>query len=249
MINVAQTVLDKGFLKLKTAFKMVSPDVTYTALHARRKLLQMLLVSLGIGDQKKGNYSIYLVEKQCSVQYKVLQSLLNNWINCQGRKSSEVNLRKETVKGLLKLAESSRERQRLKYTITKAAGRSSSRAKVTYGFNDMSSKISEVESALEDAAAIRDAIENIAKVKDQAILLSLGIYDTRVENESDDSDGSETDSDAPDDDEGILCGVNGGSVAANQDEAQVMRLEQFGKEAIFQESCTALCRYNDDGTK
>ncbi len=50
MINVAQTVLDKGFLKLKTAFKMVSPDLTYTALHARTKLLQMPLVSLRIGD-------------------------------------------------------------------------------------------------------------------------------------------------------------------------------------------------------
>jgi hypothetical protein len=116
---------------------------------------------------------------------------------------------------------------------------SSSRAKVTYGFNDMSSKISEVESALEDAAAICDAIENIAKVKDQAILLSLGIYNTTVENESDDSDGSETDSDAPDDDEGILCGVNGGSVAANQDEAEVMRLEQFGKNASAEETKTS----------
>ena len=94
MINVAQTVLDKGLLKLKTAFKMVSPDVTYTALHARRKLLQIPLVSLGIGDRGKGNYSIYLVEKQCSVQYKVLQSLLNNWINCQDMKSPEVYLRK-----------------------------------------------------------------------------------------------------------------------------------------------------------
>lgn len=31
MIKVAQTVLDKGFLKLKTAFTMVSPDVTCTA--------------------------------------------------------------------------------------------------------------------------------------------------------------------------------------------------------------------------
>jgi hypothetical protein len=114
---------------------------------------------------------------------------------------------------------------------------SSLRAKVTYGFN-MSSKISEVENALEDAAAIRDAIENIAKVKDQAILHSLGIYDTTVENESDESDGSETDSDAPDD--GILCGVNSGSVAANKDEAQVMRFEQFGRNASAEETETSM---------
>jgi hypothetical protein len=37
MIKVAQTVLDEGFLKLKTAFAMVSPNVTYTALHACTK--------------------------------------------------------------------------------------------------------------------------------------------------------------------------------------------------------------------
>ena len=149
-------------------------------------------------------------------------------------------LRKETVKGLLKLAESSREPQCLKYAITKAAGMSSSQAKVTYGFNDMSSKISVVENALEDAAAIRDAIENIAKVEDLAILHSLGIYDTTVENESDKSDGSETDSDTPDDDEGILCGVNGGSVAANKDEAQVMRFEQFGRNVCAEETETSM---------
>ena len=212
MINVAQTVLDKGFLKLKTAFKMVSPDVTYTALHARRKLLQIPLVTLGIGDRGKGNYSIYFVEKQCSVQYKFLQSLLNNWINCQDRKSPEVYLRKETVKEPLKLAESSGERQRLKYAIVKAAGMSSTQAKETYGFNNMSTKIGEVESALEDAAAIRNAIENIADIKDQAVLHSLGIYDTTVEDESESSDDSETDSDI------------------SEDEAEIMRLEQVGKQ-------------------
>lgn len=230
MINVAQTVLDKGFLKLKTAFKMVSPDVTYTALHARRKLPQVPFVSLGIGDRRKGNYTIYLVEKQCSVQYKVLQSLLNNWINCGEGKSSEVNLSKETVQELLKLAESSGERQRLKYAIVKAAGMSSTQAKETYGFNDISTKIREVESALEDAAAIREAIENIAEIKDQAILDSLGIYDTTIGDESESSDDSETDSDTSEDSEGILCRVYGGSEAAKKDEAEITRLEQVDKQ-------------------
>ena len=109
------------------------------------------------------------------------------------------SLLKETVKELPKLAESSGERQPLKYAIVKAAGMSSTQTKETYGFYKMSTKISEVESALEDAAAIHDAIENIADIKDQAILYSLGIYDTTGEDESDSSDGSETDSDISED--------------------------------------------------
>ena len=129
----------------------------------------------------------------------------------------------------LKLAESHRERQRLKYAIVKSAGMSSSRARDLYGFNDMSSKISEVESALEESATIRDAIENIAEVKDQAILRSLGIYDTTTESEDEGetSDGSETDSDIPGDDEDILFRVD---AATNMDEPQMMQLEQSGKQ-------------------
>jgi hypothetical protein len=140
-----------------------------------------------------------------------------------------INLRKETVDEFLKLAESHRERQRLKYAIVKSAGMSSSRARDLYGFNDMSSKISEVESALEESATIRDAIENIAEVKDQAILRSLAIYDTTTESEDEGetSDGSETDSDIPGDDEDILFTVD---AATNMDKPQMMQLEQSGKQ-------------------
>ena len=45
-----------------------------------------------------------------------------------------------------------------------------------YGFNDMSSEVSKVENVLEEATAIREVIENIVKVKDEAIVRSLGIY-------------------------------------------------------------------------
>ena len=46
-------IIDKGHLKLKDAFIMTSPGATYTSLHARRKLLQMSLVSIGVGDKKR----------------------------------------------------------------------------------------------------------------------------------------------------------------------------------------------------
>jgi hypothetical protein len=196
MIKVAQKILHEGFLKLKDAFTMTSPGVSYTSLHARRKLLQMPLVSIGVGDQKNGNYCVYLVEKQSTVHYKVLRSLLNSLIQSQSGQKP-VNLSKETVNSLLKLAESDAEKLRLKYAIVKAAGLSSSKAKNVYGFSDMSSKVSRVENALEEATCIREAIENIAKVKDEAIARSLGIYVATTESSS--SDSSETDSDCSED--------------------------------------------------
>lgn len=66
MIKVAQNILDDRFMKLKAAFIMTGPGVSYTSLHARRKLLQMLLVSIGVGDWRKGNYCVYLVD--CTLQ-------------------------------------------------------------------------------------------------------------------------------------------------------------------------------------
>jgi hypothetical protein len=70
MIKVAQTVLDEGFLKLKTAFAMVSPNVTYTALHACTKKVAPNPASKSRDwGSKKDNYSIYLVEKQSSIKF------------------------------------------------------------------------------------------------------------------------------------------------------------------------------------
>ena len=77
---------------------------------------------------------------------------------------------------------------------------SSSRAKNVYGFNDMSSKVTQVENALEEATCIREAIENIAKVKDEAIARSLGVFSAADESSS---DSSETDTDFSDDDDQV----------------------------------------------
>lgn len=77
LLQVAKEVLQKGFLRLKSAFEMAFPDATYKSSHARRRMLQMPLVSLGIGKESRGSYSIFLVEKQDRAKYSILQSLLN----------------------------------------------------------------------------------------------------------------------------------------------------------------------------
>ena len=53
--KVASEVIACGFMKLKSAFQLVSPDVLqYKASEARRKLLRMPLACISVGDRSKG---------------------------------------------------------------------------------------------------------------------------------------------------------------------------------------------------
>ena len=137
----------------------------YSASYARRKLLHMPLASLRIGNQSRGNYSIFLVEKQNRVKYSILQSLLNQLIECQTAEPS-LPLTKETMNSLLKLAESDAERKRLQFAVVSATGISIAKAKVKYGFSNAAGTVSEVEQTLDEITAIREVIANIAEVKD-----------------------------------------------------------------------------------
>ena len=63
MAEVARNILNDGFILLKDAFALSSPGITYTSLHARRKLLRMPLAAIGIGRMQDGTFHYYLVEK------------------------------------------------------------------------------------------------------------------------------------------------------------------------------------------
>ena len=54
MLQVAITVLEKGFCSLSSAFAIASPHIAYTAERARRKLLHLPLVSVRIGTPSEG---------------------------------------------------------------------------------------------------------------------------------------------------------------------------------------------------
>ena len=88
MLEVAQKIVEEGYMKLKVAFEAISANITYTASHAHRKLLQMPLASLGISERSQGNYCIFLVKKHSSVHYNIFKSLLSrgSWfVKYQGK--------------------------------------------------------------------------------------------------------------------------------------------------------------------
>lgn len=100
MIKVADEIITHGFIKLKLAFMICSPNVTkYKASEARRKLLRMPLACIGVGDQQKGSYCLYLIEKQNSVNYIVFKTLLAKAVTKPGTQTP--HLAKEEFKWLL----------------------------------------------------------------------------------------------------------------------------------------------------
>lgn len=193
-LTVAKEILARRFLTLADAFKLCSPNVKYKSFHARRKLLQMPLAVVGVGSLEQGTFCLYLLKKQQPANLYVIQSLMNETTK---QKETQQGINKEDVKKLLNLAESESERERLKYAVVKSAGISNTKAKSIYGFQNMGAKKPKVEQAMEEACAIKDAIEKIAKIKEKAVLQSLGVYETSESQESDNEESeSETDSDS-----------------------------------------------------
>ena len=178
--KVASEVIACGFMKLKSAFQLVSPDVLqYKASEARRKLLQMPLACIGVGDRSKGTYCLYIVEKQSTVNYPVFQALL---LKAMDKPSNLIpNLSKEELNELLYLAESKSDKEMLKYVAVKASGLSTTKAKKVYGISDIQKRKENLNAAVNESRAIRELIEKIASLKDKARLSSFGF---QVDSES-----------------------------------------------------------------
>ncbi len=199
MIIVANTVIKDGFMTLKSAFKLVSPNVLqYKAPQVRRKILRMPLACVGVGDRSKGNYSFFIVEKQETVNYTVFQTLL---AKASDKPSlSETGLSKNELKELLYLAESESQREMLKYVAIKASGLSNSKAKKDYGICDIQKRAEKLDRAVQEARAIRESIEKIANLKDKALLSSFG-FQVNSDSESDLSESESEDEPASDEDQ------------------------------------------------
>ena len=156
----------------------------------------MPLAVVGSGTLKEGTFCLYLLRKFKPASLNVIQALITE---TSSRKTMHQELSKDEVKQLLNLAESESERERLKYTFVKSSGISNTKAKGMYGFCNMSDRKRNVEEAMEKACAIKDAIENIANVKENVLLQSLGICETDGSEESNAEETvSETDTDNTD---------------------------------------------------
>ena len=191
LLKVAKHIISEGYISLKHAIEISSPGITYTSLHARRKLLQMPVAAIGVGSKSEGTFSLYLVEKQAGTSHVVLQTLLNQVLQNRQKKSSPFLSRVE-MKSLLNIAESESEKERLKYLATRSSGMSATQVRKVYGFHNVHQRENKVRAAYKEAKMIQESILKISNLKESALLKSLDIYDSV--SESDESD-TETDTD------------------------------------------------------
>lgn len=76
-VTLGKAVLEQGYCILAEAFKLASPGVKYTAEHARRKFLQMPLISIRIGDPSRGQSFSILMETFAGMDYSKVGLILN----------------------------------------------------------------------------------------------------------------------------------------------------------------------------
>ena len=146
MLSAANIVLQEGYTTLAVAFRLASPTVTYTAERVKRKLLQMPLMCIRIGDPAKGNSQHILMENIPGVNHTKF-GIVVNALSCSVQKTVP-HFDKACVKMLLSLGQSERERACLRYTVCKASDLSATKARKLYGFENMNKNFSKVEEAI-----------------------------------------------------------------------------------------------------
>ena len=173
MLQVAKTMLNSGYCTLPDAFKVVSPNVTYNAERARRKLLHMPLVAACVCQPESGQSMNLLLEFFSRVDYTKMSLVINSMAksvwgsDCSG-------IEKSTLQALLSMAQSDRERETLRY-VYKASGLMSTKARKLYGFERMNSRALRVDDSIVERKRIREAVDEMASIQDKAVLSSFGV--------------------------------------------------------------------------
>ena len=153
---------------------MVAPNAKYTAEKARRRLLRMPLVSICIGDSTKGMSFTVIMEHCHGVDYSKMSLVINGMRSFKTSKNPRM-LEKDCVKILLRLAQSDRERECIKYAVCKTSGISATGARCLYGFENMDEGSSRVEQAIAEVQQIYEVVEDIASIRDKVALATLGV--------------------------------------------------------------------------
>ncbi len=178
----ARLILQGHICSLPDVFRLSFPGVTYTAENAKRKLLQMPLVTLRLGQPSTGNSKTVVMEKFDQVNYQSLQGILEEaWLS-NSRQSIAIS--RPEVAQLLKFAQSDRERDTIRYALYKASGLTPTAARRQLGLpENMNSKQKEVEECIEQCMRIHKEFDQIVSTR---IKLTTNMYD---------SDSGELDSD------------------------------------------------------
>jgi len=110
MINVAQTIMSEGMCSLQSLFQQNFLGISYTTVNAKRRILQMPLITLLL-KLKKGKANIYVMELIHGIDYEKLEDNFESNTTTTSEPLSTME-----VRNLLMFARSDRERELVRYT-------------------------------------------------------------------------------------------------------------------------------------
>ena len=108
MIAAAEKILKEGICSLSSVYRTAFPNLTYQPTQAKRKLLQMPIAAVRLGEPSSGRAEVQLLH------------FLTGCPRKQG--GCTPSMSKQELKHLLSLAQSDKERECIRYAVYKASG-------------------------------------------------------------------------------------------------------------------------------
>ena len=183
IITAAEKILLEGISSLSSVFHTAFPHRSYQPTQAKRRLMQMPVAAIRLGEPSSGLAEVQLMEYLPGIDYfKILHFLKGFPVRHSGLAPS---ISKQELKQLLGLAQSDRERACIRYAVYKASGLSATQARKHFGFQNMPERCKQVEEALKEAQTIRECIESLSYCQEHAMLKSFGIQVSDSDESSD----------------------------------------------------------------
>ena len=175
LVNIAKHIIGEGIAKVSIIYHKFFPDNKYKSDKAVRRLLQLPVAIFKIESQI-GHPQLYVTGYYPGTDFSRLVFWINKLKLLSPRNSS--GLDKNTLSALCKLASSDKDRSLVKFAACEAAGLTSSQARKVYGVSSYKEIEKRVQTAVNEAAEIRQAVIELANIEEQALLQSLRIQES-----------------------------------------------------------------------
>ncbi|CAB3995396.1 Hypothetical predicted protein [Paramuricea clavata] len=142
-------------------------------------------------DEKNKTQKLFIVEKQCGIDYRKLVNLVHKF-TLETKLETE-GIAKETLRNLCKLATTEADRKLLKFAVCQASKYSNKEARQKLGVHNVSKLKAEIEIAVEEAEKIRKEVSDLAAIREKSALRCLGLYSIDESDSSDSEKEGETD--------------------------------------------------------
>ena len=165
LVNIAKHIIEEGIAKVSIIYHKFFPDHKYKSDKAVRRILQLPVAIFKIESQI-GHPQLYVTGYHPSKDFSTLVFWINKLKLLPPRNSS--GLDKNTLSAISNLASSDKDRSLVKFAACKAAGLTSSQARKLYGVSSFKEIEKRVQTAVNKAAEIRQAVIELANIEEQA---------------------------------------------------------------------------------